>query len=142
MKSTFKGLRLAVILLAVYWVLIFIGTHLPPRALVPIRANDKLLHTVAFTGLSFLAAWAIPTRPSKPFKNVLLAVVACVVYAIFDELSQIPVGRTADFRDFVADCVGISIGTSLYVTVRGIFSATGRTFLEPRKRPNLDSEGS
>jgi len=33
-------------------------------------------------------------------------------------LLQIPVGRTADWNDFLADCLGILFGLLLYTSVR------------------------
>jgi VanZ family protein len=41
-----------------------------------------------------------------------------------DELTQIPVGRTADWGDFSADLFGILIGIIVYVVMRGIILKT------------------
>jgi VanZ family protein len=129
MKATIYGLRWAIIALAVYWVLLFIGTHIPARYLSQIRANDKLLHAGAFAGLSFLVAWAIPTRKVRSI-NVLIALFVTIVYAGLDELLQIPVGRTADWLDFYADIAGITMGLSFYVLGRSILLASGYRLFE------------
>jgi VanZ family protein len=129
MKATICGLRWAIIALAIYWVLLFIGTHIPARHLVQIRANDKFLHAGAFAGLSFLLAWAIPTRKVRSI-NVLVALVVTIVYAGVDELLQIPVGRTADWLDFFADIAGITMGLSVYVLGREILIASGWRLFE------------
>ena len=41
-----------------------------------------------------------------------------VGYSIFDEVSQIPVGRTCDFWDAVADWAGGLIGLGIFAFVR------------------------
>lgn len=125
MKSTIYGLRWAVLFLSLYWIALFIGTHIPPGPIVrQIGANDKLLHAGAYTGLSFLLAWAIPTRSNRAY-NVILAGIICVGYAGIDELLQIPVGRTADWNDFYADVLGVIMGLSIYVLGRQIIVLSG-----------------
>jgi VanZ family protein len=118
MRATIHGLRIAVIALGCYWVLMFISTHIPPNQLPILHVSDKLIHAFAFAGLAFLLAWAIPTNLSRPLRNVFLAGLIGTLYAFLDELLQIPVGRTADWQDFGADCVGILFGLLLYTSVR------------------------
>jgi VanZ family protein len=140
MKATVYGLRWAVVLLSAYWLLLFIGTHLPPNQVMSqIRANDKLLHASAFAGLSFLVAWAIPTKRNR-WINVFAAIAVCVAYAAVDELLQIPVGRTADWLDFAADLLGIVMGISIYVLGRAMIIAAGWTIFEPETPVPLDPE--
>lgn len=140
MRATVYGLRWAVVLLSAYWILLFIGTHLPPNSVMSqIRANDKFLHAGAFTGLSFLVAWAIPTKRNR-WINVLVAIVVCVVYAAIDELLQIPVGRTADWYDFAADLLGVVMGISIYVLGRAMIIAAGWRIFEPDPPAPLDPE--
>ena len=100
--------------LAVYWAVIFAGTHLPLE--VPIQApknTDKLVHFAAYFGLAFLLGlWFASRRPiSRRDYAIVLAVAA--VYAILDELLQIPVNRSADVRDFVADILGAAAGLGM-----------------------------
>ena len=110
MRATINGLRMAIVALACYWVLLFIGTHIPAdRIFVPLNLSDKVLHFIAFAGLSFLIAWAVPTNDAKLHQNIRLAALISVVYAGLDELLQIPVGRTADWMDFFADCFGVPV---------------------------------
>lgn len=94
--------------------------------------NDKVLHVGAFAGLAFLMAWAIPTNMRKLYKNTLLAAFVAIVYAGLDELLQIPVGRTADWSDFYADCFGIGIGLLAYTLARAfILWAHWNLFQDP-----------
>lgn len=124
MRATISGLRIAVIALGCYWVLMFISTHIPANAVPPLHisnkfiVSDKFIHAVAFAGLAFLLSWALPTNSSRPFRNVLFAGVIGILYACLDELLQIPVGRTADWNDLWADCLGILFGLLLYTSVR------------------------
>ena len=133
MRATINGLRIAIVALAGYWVLLFIGTHIPAnRLLAQLHQSDKVLHTCAYAGLAFLMAWAIPTNMSKLHHNTLLAALVSVVYAGIDELLQIPVGRTADWKDFYADCVGICMGLSAYTIARAIIlKAEWNPFQDP-----------
>ena len=121
MRATINGIRMAIVALVFYWVLLFIGTHLPAdRIFIPLRLSDKVLHAIAFAGLSFLIAWAVPTNDAKLHQNTIVAALIAVVYAALDELLQIPVGRTADWLDFAADCVGVCIGLGSYTFVRAL----------------------
>lgn len=133
MRATINGLRIAIVALFGYWVLLFIGTHIPSnKLLASLHQSDKVLHLCAFAGLAFLMAWAIPTNMRKRYRNTLLAAFVTVVYAGLDELLQIPVGRTADWKDFYADCFGIGIGLLIYTLVRAlILRAQWNLFQDP-----------
>jgi VanZ family protein len=82
------------------------------------RWNDKWIHGAAFAILAFLLAWAVPTDPKRRSRNVVIATAIGVAYAAIDELTQIPVGRTADWADFSADLFGILTGIIVYVAMR------------------------
>jgi VanZ family protein len=119
MRATVHGIRIAVIALACYWVIIFVLTHVPSNRLMSlIGYNDKLIHASAFAVLAFLLAWALPTNRARFHENVMLAGALGMLYAGFDELLQIPVGRTADWADFLADCIGITVGLVSYTSIR------------------------
>ncbi len=118
MRATLLGIRIAIFVLVCYWVALFIGTHLPPRMVSSLHASDKLLHTIAFAGLAFFLAWALPTVSNRQWYNVGCAYGIGALYAGFDELSQIPVGRTADWYDFIADQFGLVIGLGIYAILR------------------------
>jgi VanZ family protein len=111
---------LAIVFLALYWLLLFVGTHLP-LSLDPIRTrpntnDDKVAHVLAFAGLAFLlcTTGAIDGRfRGRLVPNVLLI---CVAYAVADEWSQqfIP-GRESTFKDWIADMLGTGIGLSAFL---------------------------
>ena len=117
-RATVFGIRVATILLAVFWTAMFVGTHVPRVSMPHVSHVDKLFHFGGFTGLAFLMAWAVPTQHGRPRWNVLVAAVASVGYAAVDEFTQIPVGRTADILDWLADTTGVTVGLTAYLVTR------------------------
>lgn len=93
--------------LIAWWLAIFTGTHLPiqPSDDEP-PIPDKLAHYVAFAGLGFLLPMWRGWRAPVDRKTIATCSVILASYAIFDELTQIPVGRTAEWYDGVADLCG------------------------------------
>jgi VanZ family protein len=101
--------------LAVYWIGLGLGTHLPASAMGAVRAPDKGLHFLAYTGLAFLLAWtvAVYQRPRESTYAWIAAIL--LMYGALDELTQILVpGRQADFRDWFANATGIAAGLLLH----------------------------
>jgi len=132
MRATIYGIRIAFVALGLYWIALTTATHLPPKVVKAVRGfslwNDKTMHFTAFAGLAFLLAWAIPTRAQKRFQNVVVAGLIGVVYALIDEVTQIPVGRTFDWADLLADFFGILTGLLSYVILRELILATSIRF--------------
>ncbi|MEM8734416.1 MAG: VanZ family protein [Planctomycetota bacterium] len=118
-----RMIRIATMLLCVYWIGICVATHLPSKALPGLKVSDKLCHAVAFAGLAFLMAWAIPAArdTAARFRHALLVLGLVVAYGIIDENTQrfIP-GRHCDIWDMAADIVGAVIGLSCYLGLRGV----------------------
>ena len=114
--------------LGVYWLAIFIGTHLPPGGQGLPRFNDKVLHFGAYAGLAFLLAAALTTLRVRR-GALLLPLMVAAAYGCADELSQnaIP-GRHADVADWAADVLGAGVGVIAF----SIFSlALVRYFARP-----------
>ena len=111
--------RFFMVLLGLYWLALFLGTHVPV-SLKTGQGGDKVLHFLAYTGLAFLMALVLGGhRPTwRAFVLVLLATLA---YAGFDEFSQLLVGRHCDFWDFVADFMGTVLGLFGYWVVVAIY---------------------
>jgi VanZ family protein len=105
--------RVAILLLAAYWLLLVTATHIPkvPEPL-GFRTSDKVQHLVAYGTLSVLAAvaWSL----ARPFgwcqALVLLALIAG--HGILDEVTQPIFGRNADVLDWYADVTGAALGLS------------------------------
>lgn len=100
---------------AVYWLLIFGGTHAAGSALPSVGNLDKLAHGGAFAGLAFLLCGSMACfwRPGPALYAANIAVVAG--YGIADELTQMLVkDRSADPLDWLADVMGAIAGTFLF----------------------------
>ena len=116
--------RRAWMLLAVYWIALIIGTHLPPQTLTApdVEISDKTIHLLAYCGLSFLAAVVWRSRFGK-FK--LLAGIGLLVglsaFAAIDEYTQSYVGRSCDFGDWVFDVIGVAIGLVVFRALLTIY---------------------
>jgi hypothetical protein len=50
-----------------------------------------------------------------------LAGLLAILYGAMDELTQIPVGRTADWKDFLADVIGVVFGLFCYALCRELY---------------------
>lgn len=102
-----KVVRVALLL---YVALIFTLTHVPRAPQVPLDQGDKLAHFGAYAILAFVLRLdqRLYGRTSAAWGALLLVIIA--LYGAFDELLQIPVGRTADVWDWYADMLGAIVG--------------------------------
>jgi VanZ family protein len=116
-----RMIRIATLCLAVYWLAIFVATHLPSSSMPSLKFSDKIQHACAYAGLGFLMAWAFPSGQilRERARHAIMVVLLVSCYGVIDELTQrfIP-GRTCDFWDAVADAVGAVIGVSVYCGLR------------------------
>jgi VanZ family protein len=115
---------LALAALGLYWIILFVLTHLPgdPRPAPPevrILPVDKIAHAAAFAGLAFLACVA-----AAGFRLVTPLVLLCLAavlagYAAIDELTQGWIRfRVPDYRDWVADMLGMAAGFFVFFVAR------------------------
>lgn len=117
------------LLVAGYWLALFVATHVPriPAALT-MPGADKWQHLAAYAILALLLA----ARQSlgQRLNGMRLCRIAAIVavYGVFDELTQIPVGRHADVKDWYADVVGCMLGLAVFAMVRAILAR----FSKPR----------
>lgn len=130
-KITIVGVRLGVVVLAFYWVLIFVGTHLPSVAGIAPRVNDKVMHFGAYFLLGALLCY-ITTSTRLPQRFAMIAGVG-LLYAAVDEFTQsfVP-GRTSDVKDFFADAAGLFTAIAFYAIARTLF----RRGTLPQSRPS------
>ena len=120
------------ILLACYWGLWFLGTHLPlPSHGEFPKHSDKGMHLIAYAGLSFLLLLWISTIRKLEFRHFVMVFTVTALYAAADELLQIPVNRTCDIYDALADCLGSVLGLLAAVVVRKVLLR----YWEPAKFP-------
>ncbi len=123
---TIFGIRLATLVLIVYWIALFTGTHMPRPPKVPLPYGDKLQHFTAFFGLAMLLCWAIPTR-GRPLRKILIVLAIAIPYAAFDEWTQgFTANRTVDINDFYTNTAGILTATASYAAVRALYKRRQR----------------
>jgi len=111
------------LIVPVYWLLMFVATHIPnPAPLMPPELSDKVLHTAAYFVLYSLLCvrhYCIHDQwPDQKYHRVYLTL--AIVYACSDELLQaLPlIGRHADWLDWLADCAGLFLAALLFAGIR------------------------
>ena len=117
-SSTMRIVRIAryllIVLLALYWPSLALGTHLPQQQVWVQSANDKVMHFGSFLGLAFLLSWCVMYR-QPTFRRAILILAVVVTYGFVDEMTQILVPtRHADAYDWLADCLGGIAGLTVY----------------------------
>ena len=103
--------RASSVMLTVYWLALFVGTHVPKQWSPDFVRTDKAVHMTAYAGLSFLLAWFVSLR--RPLRIQTFALLFAVVagYGALDELTQLLIpGRYGEVRDWAADLLGGVIG--------------------------------
>ena len=103
--------KLFSVMLAIYWVGIFVVTHIPvPKWTRNMGMSDKTMHVVAYMLFGFLLWFAVSFdekanwRKLKPW--LILAIV--LIYGAVDEVLQRFVGRSMDALDFASDAGGVA----------------------------------
>ena len=118
--------RVLWVVTGVYWVVLFVTTHLPPNRLPKGPSNDKLEHFVAYFVLSVLLGAAL--WQGGPARRRLVAVIVLAVaalYGVFDELTQVLVGRDAELLDWCADVAGAA-SAALVLFLAHLFTRRAR----------------
>ena len=103
-----------------YWLLLFASTHVPRDfPLLPGEGTDKLVHMSAFLGLAalFAASWELSVGRLK-VQHLIVIWLIVAVYAVVDEFSQPPFGRSCSIWDWVADMTGVGCGLLLFLAWR------------------------
>ncbi|WP_218932266.1 VanZ family protein [Adhaeretor mobilis] len=128
----------------VYLGVLFLGTHLPlsislPQThLGPVSIEDKIVHLGLYALLTFfvLAGWELTLRRELQPKHYFAVWLVGTVYGMIDEITQIPVGRTGDMHDWLADVIGIVVGLVLFQVVRKkLYQWLSRKAPEPERGP-------
>ena len=110
-----------VLITALYWLAMFVGTHIPirsPPAGSP-QVPDKLVHTAGFAVLAVLVcgigtAWDFSSSILYAGTFGLIA-----LYGVFDEATQALVAfRAPSLMDWLADVLGTTLGSAAFAIVR------------------------
>jgi VanZ family protein len=123
--------KTVMLLLAAYWLALFVGTHMPGRYLEHIHIWDKLAHCGSYAGLAFLLALFLGLRHQPVWSLYALVFAVTAFYGVADELGQMFVPeRAASVGDWMADLVGAAIGLAVY---RGCVRLAGAFCTRPAK---------
>ncbi|MEX0725471.1 MAG: VanZ family protein [Planctomycetaceae bacterium] len=126
--------KLAVMMLAGYWLVLFIGTHIHiPSDVNKVlqEGSDKLIHAAMYALLAILwAVWRSSTT-NWNWKETVQGIVVLALYGMCDELLQIPVGRHADVADWFADCVGLVAGFTVWWSAIVLFPRSAPSHTSP-----------
>lgn len=106
--------------LVLFWVTMFILTHLPKVPSSVTQMGDKTAHFVGYGVLLFGCCLSSASRDNFGLQNALKWNLVVSLYAAFDELTQPIVGRDADLNDWVADTLGGLAGTALFFLLRSL----------------------
>ncbi|CAN5574239.1 hypothetical protein BH09PLA1_BH09PLA1_03050 [soil metagenome] len=118
-----RGRRLSSIALAVYWLGLFVVTHLPPRNVPRTHVNDKIEHFVAYAILAALV-FVVAQRLGGA-RAFAIAVAVCLMYGAIDEWTQLLVGRSCEVNDWLADAGGAIVGSLVaLISCRAFAGAT------------------
>jgi len=119
-KISIFGFRLATVVLGIYWLAIFTGTHLPkiPQS-VPLL-DDKAIHFTAYFFLVVQMCYA--TNSTRWFRRFAAIAGIAMIYGAIDELSQglVP-NRTPDLLDYAADVAGIWTAIAFYIGAKYLY---------------------
>ena len=125
-EAVIAVIRATSILLGVYWLAIFVATHLPAQAL-PSIGSDKLYHLAAFGGLGLLLSWVTSAFIRDVRAHALVVLSIALLYAMFDEWSQqFVAGRQPDLMDVIADASGALLGLVCFWLVRLVLTGEVR----------------
>ena len=97
----------------------FLATHLPHVSHSALAVGDKTLHLAAYLTLTLfvLASWELSTGILRP-QHYFAVWVAGTLCGLMDEVTQIPVGRSCNGLDWLADIVGILLGLTIFRVAR------------------------
>ncbi len=118
-ERTSHRVRIAVVLLVLYWAALFVATHVPMSIIDMGHNRDKVAHFSAYAGLTFLLAWVLCYRRRLTLRDWIALLGVAAIYGAVDELFQswVP-GRSADLWDWLADVGGAVFGIAVYESVQ------------------------
>lgn len=101
-----------------WWLLMFLGTHLPMPPKTHVSLNDKLQHAGAYAGLMVLLLGAARGLRRRSWRVYLTVFALGAAYGVADELTQLLVpNRSAELLDWIADVTGLVLGASVFAVV-------------------------
>src|SRR4051812_27643778 len=115
MRSQLRPLLpLFVVLLAAYWVGLFVMTHVPNLQLPDITLIDKICHSIAYATLAFAIGSVLTIWRGYQVRLPIWIWTLAVSYGAIDEYTQQFVqNRSCDLLDLLADALGAGFGLAV-----------------------------
>lgn len=96
---------------AIYWVGLFIATHLPPSRVPKTRVSDTVWHFASYALLATLLLVSLRQMGVSLRAAAWWVIAICFVYGAIDEYLQTFVGRICSLNDWLADASGaVTVG--------------------------------
>ncbi|MGH8526358.1 MAG: VanZ family protein [Gammaproteobacteria bacterium] len=106
-------------MMAIGWSVVMVAVSDWPRRPDVVNESDKLVHIAAYGVLAFLVARAVNDYRRNRWQLWLAVLVGCVSFAGLDEFHQSFISyRSADIADWLADCIGVLIGSLACIAAR------------------------
>lgn len=92
----------------IYWITLFVATHIPREFHILSRGRDKVAHFFAFALLAILITACVRRWWGLSWSKCLAILAAIAVYGALDEYLQavLTPPRRADIKDWVMDVAG------------------------------------
>ena len=119
--------RPALLALGAYWLLLYTSTHWPQPPAKLLSHSDKLIHAVAYCILAVLIAVNVALRTRLTWRHYALIVLGRAAFGAFDEITQIPVGRHCDAKDWLADMAGTAIALTIVAIGLSLLARANRS---------------
>lgn len=118
-----------VVLISVSWiVMVFIlcatpGRYIPSATWLDLLSFDKLVHAGIFA-VMLLLLYVVKLKKTQRLFTLGSYVIFCVIYGVSLEIMQAKVftGRSADWKDIIANCAGCVIAMTLFKKTRKTLS--------------------
>jgi VanZ family protein len=138
-KSSTRRLLVLWVPVALYAAAIFAASSMADFNTGPGHWRDKILHTIEYGTFGFICIRAFNATFGNSWRIILYSIACAAFYGITDEFHQrFTPGRTCDYRDWIADVIGITLGTTIYL----IGSRIAWRYLERSKRTNNHTTGA
>lgn len=116
MSRTRLALLVVAPILAVYWRVLYIATHIHSGPKLP-GQSDKLIHFAAYMVLGILAAAAVRLLVRGGWWKYAVVWLVLTLYGAADELTQTP-PRQPDWKDWAMDTAGAAFGVAALANFR------------------------